>query len=298
MTRNNLQKDIKVIRNIYKSKGFQNVSVIAKIEKFSQDRINLIYEIDEKNQQKINIIKFTGNNFFSDNYLNSIINSQSLKFYNIFKSGSNLNYGTFEFDKNKIISTYKDNGFFNVKVSYNLQKSSFSNNILYFYINEGDRTKIDNIKFVLNDENLSNLNNSAEEFKEQFKKNEYFYDKILIDQYVELFNEILVSNNIHNKYIDFDIIDNEAGIDLSIFEKNKEPVIISKIDIKGNSITKNKTIRSKISIEPGQYLNKYIFDKSIKNLKRYPYINDVKSETIINDQIAEISLNIDEEKNR
>ena len=52
MTKNNLQKDIKVIRNIYKSKGFQDVSVIAKIEKFSQDRINLIYEIDEKNQQK------------------------------------------------------------------------------------------------------------------------------------------------------------------------------------------------------------------------------------------------------
>ena len=55
-------------------------------------------------QQKINIIKFIGNNFFSDNYLNSIINSQSIKFYNIFKSGSNLNYSTFEFDKNKIIS--------------------------------------------------------------------------------------------------------------------------------------------------------------------------------------------------
>ncbi len=297
MTKNNLQKDIKVIRNIYKSKGFQDVSVIAKIEKFSQDRINLIYEIDEKNQQKINIIKFTGNNFFSDNYLNSVINSQSLKFYNIFKSGSNLNYGTFEFDKNQIISTYKDNGFFNVKVSYNLQKSSFNNNILYFYINEGDRTKIENIKFVLNDENLTKiLNISVNEFKEQFKKNDFYYDRILIDQYVELFNEILVSNNIHNKFIDFDIIENDKGIDLSLFEKNKEPVIISKIDIKGNSITKNKTIRSKISIEPGQYLNKYIFDKSIKNLKRYPYINDVKSETIINDQIAEISLNIDEEK--
>ena len=48
MIRNNLQKDIKVIRNIYKSKGFQNVSVIAKIEKFSQDRINSFMKLMKK----------------------------------------------------------------------------------------------------------------------------------------------------------------------------------------------------------------------------------------------------------
>ena len=67
-----------------------------------QDRINLIYEIEENEQQKINIIKYVGNNFFSNNYLSSIINSQSIKFYNIFKSGSNLNFSTFEFDKIKL----------------------------------------------------------------------------------------------------------------------------------------------------------------------------------------------------
>ena len=35
---------LKLIKNIYKSKGFKNVSVIAKVEKYSEDRVNLIYE--------------------------------------------------------------------------------------------------------------------------------------------------------------------------------------------------------------------------------------------------------------
>ena len=297
MTKNDLQNDIKIIKNIYKSKGFQDISIIAKVERYSQDRVNLIYEINENSQQKINIIKFEGNDFFSNNYLNSIINSQSLKFYNIFKSGSNLNYGTFEFDKNKITSIYRDEGFFDVKVSYSLQKSSLSSNILYFYIDEGERSKIDNIIFDIKDNYLTKLfNDLIIDFKDQFKKNDLYYDKILIDQYVELFNELLVTNNIHNKFIDIDIVTNNDFYDLLIFEKSKEPVLISKIDIKGNSITKSKTIRSKISLEPGQYLNKYILNKSIKNLKRFPYIRDVKTETLINDQIAEISLNVEEEK--
>ena len=133
LKKSNIKNDIEVIKNIYKSKGFSNVIVIAKIEKFSQDRINLIYKIEENQQQKLNVIKFLGNSFFSDNFLNTRIKSETIKFYNIFKSGSNLNYYTFEFDKNNIISTYKDEGFLNVKVSYVLEKTSLNNNILSFY---------------------------------------------------------------------------------------------------------------------------------------------------------------------
>ena len=55
LTKNNIQNDIKIIKNIYKSKGFKDVSVIAKVEKYSQDRVNLIYKVEENEQQKINI---------------------------------------------------------------------------------------------------------------------------------------------------------------------------------------------------------------------------------------------------
>ena len=64
LQKNNIQNDIQLIKDIYKTKGFQNIQVLAKVEKFSADRINLIYDIKETKQQKINIIKFFGNNFF------------------------------------------------------------------------------------------------------------------------------------------------------------------------------------------------------------------------------------------
>ena len=296
LSRNNIKNDIKLIKNIYKSKGFLNVTVIAKIEKYSQDRVNLIYKIDENQQQKINIIKFLGNSFFSDNFLNSKIKAESIKFYNIFKSGSNLNYYTFEFDKNKIISTYKDEGFLNVKVSYALEKTSLNNNILSFYIDEGERKKINNINFDLN-EVINNyiFDDIKLDFNNDIKKNNYFYSKSLIDEYVENFNLHLISNNIHNSVIDFKIFEDNNNINLSFFSIQRDPIVINKIDIIGNKITKNNTIRSKISIEPGEYLNQYMFDKSVSNLKRYPYIKDVETTTNINNQLADITIKIDEE---
>ncbi len=288
--------DINTIKNIYKSRGFQNISVLAKVEKFSQDRVNLIYEIKENNQQKINIIKFMGNNFFSNNYLSSIINSQSLKFYNFFKSGSNLNYGTFEFDKNQILSAYRDDGFTKVKVSYTLKKSSFNNNILIFYIDEGKRLITSKLEFKIEDSFLNNLLNATIiECKDRLLKNESFFSRKLIEECAESLNLILLNNNIYNKIIDFKIDETLEDLSVIYSAQSKQPVTISKININGNSITKNKTIRSKIIIEPGQYLNKYTLDKSINRLKMYPYIKDVNYETIIEDQLANININIDEQ---
>tara|TARA_B100000963_G_scaffold18236_1_gene13943 strand:+ start:7196 stop:9433 length:2238 start_codon:yes stop_codon:yes gene_type:complete len=296
LSKNNIQEDLSLIQTIYKTKGFQDTTVIVKVERFSQDRINLIYEINESEQQKINIIKFIGNNFYSNNYLNSLIKSQSIKFYNIFKSGSNLNYSLFEFDKNQILSSYRDDGFSNVKVSYTLEKTSLNNNTLFFYIDEGERKKINNIEFEFKDQKIDKLLiKKISDFRDNLESNSYFYSKELIDNYLELFNASLISNNIFNKQIDVNIDEDPNYFDIYFYSQVKTPITINKIEIIGNSITKNETIRSKISLEPGQYLNQYTLENSIKVLERYPYINKVNAETNLNNQLADIIIDIDEE---
>ena len=37
----------------YKTKGFQDTSVNVKVERYSQDRINLIYDVQDKNKKSI-----------------------------------------------------------------------------------------------------------------------------------------------------------------------------------------------------------------------------------------------------
>ena len=92
LTKRNIKEDLNIIKTIYKSKGFQNISVTSKVERYSKDRINLIYEITENKQQKISVIKFIGNNFYSDKFLSSIIESQSVKFYNFSSQGVTNTY--------------------------------------------------------------------------------------------------------------------------------------------------------------------------------------------------------------
>ena len=117
----------------------------------------------------------------------------------------------------------------------------------------------------------------------------------MLDNVLSLYNSNLINKNIHNIYINSILDYDGKEINLSFTATKKDPIVINKINITGNSITKNETIRSKISIEPGQYFNNFLLDKSIKNLERYPYIKDVNSKTNINNQLVDITLDIDEE---
>ena len=295
INKDKINNDINLIKNIYISKGFKNINVVASSEKFSEDRVNLIYDITEGNLSKINRIKFIGNNAYSDKYLSSLINSRSLSFYNLFTSGSNLNNNNFSFDVNKLISHYKGKGFFNVKVNYDISKSLTNSFTLTFYIDEGERIKIDDIYFEDKNQRYGeSFYNLKETFIEKLSKNKNFYDKPLIDQFLADLNEDLINNNNYNIIFQTDILDNDGIYSLKVFEKKVKSEVINTISIYGNNITKDKTIRSKLNFQPGDYFNKNIIDITKKNLLSYKYINNLDISKKSKEGSADIIVNIDE----
>ncbi len=297
LNRNFINNDINLIKNIYKIKGFNSTNVSVSTEKYSGDRVNIIFTVNEGSQSKIKRIKFDGNSSFSDKYLLSLINSKTTNFYNIFNTGSNLNNDIFDFDVNKIISFYNQKGFFDVKVNYNIQEISKNNYSLNFFIYEGIRLRIDDIKFDDIDPNISMLANThLDKFSKKISKNNFYFDQDLINNFLTKINNLLISNNIFNKTYDVSLTQNKNLNTLNFVKKSIEPSLINKIIISGNEITKDKTIRSKLSFEPGDYFNKNVIDLTTKNLLKFKYINDVEiSKETINSQ-SDIYIDIDENK--
>ena len=91
INKDHISEDIKLIRNLYLSKGFNNFYLNINTEIFSDTYVNLILEFNEGNQSQISKISFAGNEYFSDRYLNDIIKTRSLNFYNYLSSVSNFN---------------------------------------------------------------------------------------------------------------------------------------------------------------------------------------------------------------
>ena len=288
--------DIEIIRNLYNSIGFDQASIVTSTEYFSDDKINLIYNINEGPQSKLAYINFNGNKSFTNKFLQSLITSKSNNFYNIFTSGSNLNEALFISDINKLSSFYKDKGFFDIKVSYSINKISFSKYNLTFNVKEGERFKINTIKYSYSDPDLK-FKKIEDDFLKLVNKNNKFFDYALIQEHLNELNSSLKDNGFVNSIFSYNFEGFDSGNILTFSQAKLNPYYINTINIYGNSITKDKTIRSKLSFEPGDVFNKNLINKSKKRLNKLKYINSVSIEPLfIENEKYDISININENK--
>ena len=297
LNKNKISQDIDIIENIYISSGYKNIRVNASTEKVTNNTINLIFNIQEGPSSTIGNISFVGNNFFSDRYLNGIIQSETNSFFSIFSSGSNFNEELFNFDKELIVSNYRNEGFFDVNVSFELTENIFNRYNLVYFIDENIRSKISNINLDISSSSLSdNFQSIIDDFEVQLSKNNFFYSKNSIQLVLGKLDKVLEKNLINNSYFSSSININNNKIQIT-FVENETPLIkVNKIDITGNSITKTKTIRSNISISPGDYY----FEKNIINSKQKliakKYINQVEINQNFSDKYVDLVFDIQENK--
>ena len=299
LNKDKLINDINTIRNFYSSQGFYNSSINVITENVSSDKKNIIFQITENNFAKISNINFFGNKTFSDRQLSAIIFSETKSDFNIFGKGSNLNPEIFNIDKMKLKEFYEDRGFNSINVNYNISKSKFFSYSLDFYIDENYRSKILDVNFNYNqDLNFSSdaLNKINKELEDNLSKNEFYYDFNMINEYLSKLNNFLISQNLTNKLVNIKVLNSNNDYNLDFYLEEITPKVIEKINITGNAITKDKTLRSKFSIEPGDYFNKFKFQKDLDYLKSFRYINDVAPEIIENQSSVSINVDINENK--
>ena len=293
-----INQDVSIIKQLYKNIGFASVSINVSTEKYSNDKVNLIFDINEGPRNKITSIKFIGNKNFSYKYLNSLILSKSISNLNIFTQGSNFNESIFESDRMKLINFYKQKGFFDIDVTYLIEKNLLSDYSLNFYIDENLRSKIGNINFSeINTINQNELANYVTNYKKKIIKNKNYYDQNIINEFVDILNEHLIANNIANYEIKADIsINNEGLVDILIYENNFQATLVDQINIYGNSITKDNTIRSKILLSPGDQFFPNTASKIENKLSKLPYLNKSSVLSTTDNNLTTIDIDVNENK--
>ena len=298
LNKNKLLKDQNIIRDLYEYSGFINTNITTTTEMYSDDRLNIIFNINEGNRVKLNKINFQGNVFLSNNYLKDFINTNSTSLLDFFSNSSNFNQELIQNDVSRILNLYQSKGFFDVKVSTNIDQNSFNSFILNFYINEGERLKINRIDFnlekvLLDDESIAKLNLK---FLSNIEKNNSYYDEAIMQNYVDDINQILFDKNIGNFATQVQLKESENIFFLDVNSIKVDPIYVNRISITGNGITKNKTILNYIQIEPGDIYNKNVINLSENKLNRLKFINKVTVEESINDNQADIIFDIAENK--
>ena len=98
-TRAKVLSDVNRIIAVYRRAGYYSVQVSPKIIRLPENRVNLVFEINEGGETKVKQINFVGNKAFSAGDLKSVIGTQQYSWWRFFNRNDNYDADRLEYDK-------------------------------------------------------------------------------------------------------------------------------------------------------------------------------------------------------
>ena len=274
-----LSQDINLMKRLYASRGFNFANVETKIQKFDDNRINLIYSLEKGKKTDIAKISFIGDKKIKDKRLRDIIVSEEKKFWKFLSKNTFLNSNTINLDKRLLINYYKSLGYYDVQVlssNAEIDKENFTN--LTYTINAGTRYRITKISTNVNDVLDKRIFVALQDdFKKIIGK---YYSPFTVKKLLDEVDLLIANNDL--QFIEHsvnEIIENESiEIKINIFEGKKQ--LVERINILGNTVTDESVIRSELLMDEGDPFNLIKLDKTIAKLKARNLFADVKNKVI------------------
>ncbi|MFZ3034447.1 MAG: outer membrane protein assembly factor BamA, partial [Parvibaculum sp.] len=297
-TRAKVQSDVTRIIELYRRGGRFAATVEPKVIRLPQNRVDLVFEINEGPKTRIASISFLGNKAFNDGKLREIISTSESAWWKFLSSSDNYDPDRLTYDRELLRRFYLSNGYADFRVVSavaDLSRDNAAFNIT-FTVEEGEIYKFGKIDVKTN---LNKLN--QKDLKELvLTKDDAQYDASLIDKSVDALTYAAGA-----KGYAFARVRPRAKRDrekhlvsISYVISEGPRVYVERINITGNVRTLDRVIRRQMELAEGDAFNKVLLDKSEKNIRGLQYFSKVdisqdpgsaKDRTIVNVNVQEQS---------
>ena len=116
-TRARVQADVQRVLDVYRRQGRYAATIEPKIIELEQDRVNLVFEINEGSATKVKGIHFVGNHAFSDSQLRDVVSTTEKGWFDFLKGTAVYDPDRMSLDRELIRQYYLKNGYADVQVT-------------------------------------------------------------------------------------------------------------------------------------------------------------------------------------
>jgi outer membrane protein insertion porin family len=245
------EADRQRILGLYAKRGYYDATVEPKIIRLDQNRVDVVFQINDGSATLVSKIVINGNKAFSEDRLSEVINTREARWWRFLSTSDQYDPERLAFDKELLRRFYLKNGYADfqlVAASAELlpDRKAF---VLSFTVNEGARYRVG--KVVIKSQ-LRNLSEKDLQPSLQLQSGDW-YDGDAVGRSADLIEEA-----VHDRgYAFVDVKPRVARdpekhiVDLS-FDVGEGPrVYVERIDIVGNTRTKDKVIRREFRLAEG-----------------------------------------------
>ena len=274
-TRSRIQADVQRILQVYRRSGRYAASVEPKVVQLEQNRVDLIFEINEGPVTGIRRIDIIGNKNFDDGKLRRTIATKETRWYRFFSSDDNYDSDRVTLDRELLRKFYLERGYADFRVRSAVAELTHdrSNFFLAFTVEEGELYKFGKIELAttLRDLDAETLRGSLTIVEGET------YNAEAIEKSIEKLNFAVGALG----YAFVDIrprvkrLRDQRLIEL-VLQINEGPrVYIDRINITGNIRTLDKVIRREVRLVEGDAFNTAKLRRSRQQIRRLGFFDKI-----------------------
>jgi len=260
---------------VYRAGGRFGAVVEPKIIELDENRVDLVFEVDEGPLIKITSVVFSGNENYSDRVLRTAIASREVRWWAFLSSNDKYDEGRLDYDVRLLRQFYLSRGYADVNITRARggllpDRSGFA---LTFLIDEGIRYQVKDITIT---SELENVDLDALRALMQFDDDRRYDVRALEQGLVDISNQLGVYG-----YAFVDVTpevktDPATGmLDININIGQARRNFIERIEFVDNTRTLDRVIRREFELVEGDAFNQLKLDRSVRNLRNLGYFSKI-----------------------
>jgi outer membrane protein insertion porin family len=271
-----VQADVSRIVEAYQHAGRNDVGVAPKIIDRGNDRVDLIYEVTEGKKTTVRQIDFVGNKVFGKRQLAAVIKTSATNMLSFLTGGDEYDSDRIEADREQLRLYYRSKGYADASVTsakaeYDPAVQGFT---LTFTIDEGPLYRFGDINIVCNVPGLD-----GERLRPLLvTRSGAVFNGNALDKTSEILaTELAKLGYPFAQALPRTTRDGAAQrIDVAFTIDQGPRTYVERIEIHGNTRTRDYVIRREFDITEGDAYNKTLIDRAERRLKNLNYFKTVK----------------------
>lgn len=270
-----VKSNLKRIEDLYKKKNYHNAEVSYEIEDLKNNQADLAFVISEGKKLRIQTITFEGNTVFDAKTLKKIMSTSEKGLFSFITSSGDLDRDKLAQDKEALAAHYQNHGYLNARVSDPEIKYEEEGIEVVFKISEGPRYTVGAVTVSGDVEDSAALKEKLAITKKTYFSRETVRNDVLT--LTDLYSDQGYANVEIVPKVDENPETRVVAIDYRI--RKGPSVSFEKILISGNRKTRDHVIRRELKVYEQELFSSTRLKRSIRNLYRLDYFEDVKVQT-------------------
>ncbi len=272
-----IRQGIEAARKLYVDKGYLDATITYTTTVVGENEVDIVYKVDEKDPIKVEEVEFEGNEAFSGRTLRGVMQTRESWILGFITGAGVLSRDVLRTDVERLTAYYYDHGYVTVRIDEPRVERKDDGLYITVKIAEGEQFKIGNVAVA-----GTELPPDTTKLQEGLDtaSGEVFSASALREDSQKLTERLSEDGYAFATVEPQTAIDETAEtVDVTFQADRGKQVVVDRIEIEGNSKTRDKVIRREMRLQEQELFSARRLRKSREALQRLGFFQEVNITT-------------------